>query len=317
MKKKQSTFADRAKAIKKKYSRADFDEIERKDMLKELRALRDEQEQFRIDNGLDMEDQEEQQEFAPGGPYTGPTKINPFSPVNINTTKLAPNANAISPSGASPTQYRQIQSSALPFAVSALSSGIGNIAGMISARDQGMSKVSLPKMAAEQINLEPERVNMQRNYANALNIGLANSRNVGNPANAYANQISMITGLTDSLGSGQSQSYMNETNTNAQFRQQANQANQQTKVQEILENNRLAKQYTDTIAGYRDALSGVIPQALSDYRAQKSQDTWMSSMGKDYGLYEPIPTTFMEKFKSGMFGPSYRVLGRRNPNIVQ
>jgi DNA-binding ferritin-like protein (Dps family) len=47
MKKQPKTFAERAKAIQKRYPRSEWDAIERKDMLKELRALKDEQEQVR------------------------------------------------------------------------------------------------------------------------------------------------------------------------------------------------------------------------------------------------------------------------------
>ena len=49
------TFAERARALKKKYRRADYDEIEKKELISELRKLRDEQEKFRVDNELDNE----------------------------------------------------------------------------------------------------------------------------------------------------------------------------------------------------------------------------------------------------------------------
>jgi len=69
--KKQKTFADRAKEIKKKYPRAEWDKIERKDMMKELEELREEQEEYKTAIGIaedaDAQDAEEQEEMKHGG----------------------------------------------------------------------------------------------------------------------------------------------------------------------------------------------------------------------------------------------------------
>ena len=51
-KKKQLTFADRARAIKKKYPRADWDATEHKDMINELNNLKTEQEKVRATMGV-------------------------------------------------------------------------------------------------------------------------------------------------------------------------------------------------------------------------------------------------------------------------
>ncbi len=52
-KKNKKTFAQRAKDIKKKYPRAEWDPIEKQDMINELRGLRAEQERYRKESGIE------------------------------------------------------------------------------------------------------------------------------------------------------------------------------------------------------------------------------------------------------------------------
>jgi hypothetical protein len=78
MAKKVKTFADRAKEIKKKYSRADWDKLERDDMIKELRALRDEQEEERSAMGIAeyANKADEEESYPNGGEITNTPYVN-------------------------------------------------------------------------------------------------------------------------------------------------------------------------------------------------------------------------------------------------
>ena len=63
LKRKNETFADAAKRISKKYTRADFDTAEKADLDKELSMLAQEQEQYKVDNNIGQNKQ-----MGEGGP---------------------------------------------------------------------------------------------------------------------------------------------------------------------------------------------------------------------------------------------------------
>ena len=62
MKKKIISYADQVRNIKKRFPRATWDSIERKDMLDELSKLKDHQEEFRQANGMSDDQQQQQPE---------------------------------------------------------------------------------------------------------------------------------------------------------------------------------------------------------------------------------------------------------------
>jgi hypothetical protein len=361
--KNKETFASRARKIKNKYTRAEWDMLEKKDMMKELSALRDEQEAMRAAMGIadyaDQQDQQEEQMAYGGGMYDGlnntqylkndrglmkmpwemanesslayqaPFEGTPyrgtqnqidkvFAQPQLNYNSTLGSGIKTGPTSSSEGQYQPIQSSALPFAVSAGVSAIGDIASMISARRNMPKSVNLPRMTAEQINLQPQREALQRGYNTASNVMLRNARDVSSPANAYANQIAGQSGLMDSFGTQMGQSYMNEANTNAQMRQQAGMQNQQVGAQEALQNMQLKQQNAQVKNQFINSLSQTIPNALRDYRQQVNQDNMINMMGLDYGAYDKVNPnmTFMEKLQMGLLGGHNRtILNRRDPRI--
>lgn len=320
MKQKIKSFADRAREIKNRYKRADYDEIEQNELKAELRKLRDEQEQFRIDSGI-AED-EESEEYKCGGKYDGGgiyvSGNRPVAEVKnqIPTMRydLAGDLNTTTPKDG--FTYQTPQSSILPTLISAGTSLAGNIIGANRADKLSRQSVVLPRTTAEQINLEPERQALTRKYNTASNVMLRNARDMSSPGAAYANQITGITSLTDSLGSGLSQSYMNEANTNAQYRTQANTMNAEIGAKEALTNMDLKNTYLNQANQYRDAAISTIPAALRDYREQVNQDNLISTFGRDYGLYSKIPIneTFTEKLKRNILGNRYNMYNRQFVN---
>lgn len=327
MKKKEMTFADQARKLKKRYSRADYDPVEKKELYEALKQLKEEQEEFREITGVA---DEEQEEYAIGGnffdllyntnafsklPYAN--TMSPVMPTNIGTNiakETSQLANVLPNNTFSP-----ISSSIVPSAISTGVSLIGNLAGMIGAKKRAESEqISLPRVAAEQISLEPQREDLRREANTARNVALRNARDVSSPGAAYANQISGVRSIMDSLGSGLGQSYMTEQNTNAQYRNQAALANQQMGAQQTMYNSQIRDKYLTQADQYRDAAFQAIPQGIQDYRAQVSQDQMLSTIGKDYGLYQQNNpnATFREKLMNSLFGTPYGVYNREYINSL-
>lgn len=325
------TFAERARALEKKYKRAKYDPFEKEELTNELRKLRDEQEEYRINTGI--ADEENEVEQYPLGGFTS----NPFLFQNItgaspsitavpsmmvNAPSVSPIAgysNIMSPTNSGSPTYETPKSSILPTAISTAFSLAGNIAGMRNAKELAKkNQISLPRTTAEQISLEPQRESLRREAGTATNVALKNARDVSSPGQAYANQIAGVSSIYDSLGTGLAQSYMNEANTNAQMRQQTNLANMEAGARERMYNAEIRDRYLNQAAGYRDAAFQAIPEGLRDYRAQRSQDMWMANMGKDYGLYNKINpnATFREKLMNSLFGSPYGVYNRDYINSI-
>ena len=368
MKKNKKTFAQRAKEIQSKYSRAEFDPIERRDMMKELAALRDEQESVR--EAMNIADKsDEMDQMAKGGyfKYDGKNKSqylpniyntnspalnfisdNPYgNPIDLsqpkefknsfnsteynNTSKYAPYVYTIPVSDNSQIAadnvynqklgfnesmkgaFRPLQTSFTPYAVSAAASMLGDLGSLASMYKTRPDTLNLPRVAPTKVNLQPERELAGRTYNTNRNIMLKNSRDVSSPAGAYANQIAGLSSLQDSYGNIMGQSYMNEANTNAQLQQQANMTNAQFAAEEAKTNLQLRKELSDVQSGMIGSISETIPKALRDYRSDYSQNMLMNIMGKDYGLYEPVPQfrNSWERFLYSMKGPQYRILNRQ------
>lgn len=399
MAKKEKTFADRAKEIKKSYPRADWDSMERKDMLKELSELRDEQEEARAIQGIADHADNIDTQMAMGGvvrDYTDKKDMYGYfaNSLNLNTqdnvmsqnsnhtyntypknellkgnlaiNKLSDYGDALNSYGAiqgresgvtdrvyssTPTiapelkmtgtkyfndqvqksnisnlkapnvggepsvaannlfnslenpqlvdassnnlktledKYQLPQTSALPFAISAGMSAIGDIAGLMYSNKNTPKSVSLPRVQPTKIDLQPQREALQRGYNTASNVMLKNSRDVSSPVNAYANQIAGTSQLMDSFGTQMGQSYMNEANTNAQYADKASQANAEIGSREAIMNAQLKTQKNQNNAQYINSLANTIPMAMRDYNQQSNQTNMMNLMGKDYGMYEKI-----------------------------
>ncbi len=309
----KETFAARARALKKKYKRAEYDELEKKELIEELRKLRDEQESFRADNGIDVgEGQSEEVEQ-----YDGITNVSSFLPATA--PRLNMDLSKVGLAGATSPEYGPITSSILPSLISTGSSLLGNILGANKANKLAdTEQINIPRIAPEQISLEPQREAMRRDASTATNIALRNARDVSSPGAAYANQVAGVGSIYDSLGTGLGQSYMTEQNTNAQMRQSANQSNLESDLRGSMFNAQLRSRYLDEASAYRDAAFQAIPEGLRDYRAQRSQDQWMSTMGKDYGLYQKTNpnATFKEKLLNSLFGNPYSIKNREYINSL-
>ena len=327
----KKTFAQRARELEKKYKRAKYDPVEKEELAAELRKLRDEQEAFRAD--ADVDDDTSVDHMPDGGtinpfglsnitgiPYgsTGVPSMGPLAPIMPTGNKYN-NLFAAAPTSGSGDEYGSIKSSIVPSLISTGVSLAGNIAGMIGAKKNAKTAgINIPRVAPEQISLEPQRESLRREAGTARNVMLRNARDVSSPGAAYANQIAGIGSIYDSLGSQSGQSYMTEQNTNAQMRQSANQSNLESELRGSMFNAQMKDKYNTEASAYRDAAFQAIPEGLRDYRAQRSQDQWMSTMGKDYGLYQKTNpnATFKEKLLNSLFGNEYGVYNREYMNFL-
>ncbi len=328
----KKTFAQRARELEKKYKRAKYDPVEKEELVSELRKLREEQEAFRAD--ADIDGDTSVNEMPDGGvinpfglsnitgiPYgsTGVPSMGPLAPMLPNSTKGYANLFAAAPKVGESDEYGPIKSSIVPSLISTGVSLAGNIAGMIGAKKNAKTAgINIPRVAPEQISLEPQRESLRREAGTARNVMLRNARDVSSPGAAYANQIAGVGSIYDSLGSQSGQSYMTEQNTNAQMRQSANQANLESDLRGSMFNAQMRDKYNTEASAYRDAAFQAIPEGLRDYRAQGSQDQWMSAMGKDYGLYQKTNpnATFKEKLMNSLFGNEYGVYNREYINSL-
>ena len=313
------TFAERARALKKKYKRADYDEIEKQELISELRKLRDEQEKFRIDNGLGEENNSDIEKYDG---ITGSSFLPAKSPslgMDLSKQGLV-GSDKPQLVGSDKPQYDELSSSILPTAISTGFNLVGNLIGAASARKRANAvNIDLPRVAPEQVSLASEREALKRSYNTASNVAQRNARDISSPAAAYANQVGAISTLTDSLGTGLSDSFMRESNQNLMLRQQANTTNAELGAREALAEAELKNRYLDKRDEYRDAAFSSIPMGLRDYREQRANDMLLSTLGKDYGLFqETNPNeTFMQKLKRQMFGSNYRVLNREYVNSLR
>lgn len=333
MKKKEKTFAERARDLKKLYPRSEWDPIERRDLEKSMRKLRDEQEETRAAMGIadhantmDQNEQEGQegQEFAIGGDLnTGVGNIGdmnqqlfnsmPDLGVNPSNNLVDASANNLQTLG---TKFQSPETSLWPSAISAASSVIGDVAGLMNYNKNMPKSISLPRLAPTKINLQPQREALQRGYNTTSNTMLRNSRDVSSPGNAYANQIAGLSALTDSLGNQMGQSYMNEANTNAQLALQTGNRNTEIGSREVMTNLGLKENRINTQNQYINSLSQTIPMALRDYRQQANDTNMVDMSGKDFGLYSRYNPnmTFAEKMRLGILGPHYDIQNRRYAN---
>jgi hypothetical protein len=358
--KKQKTFADRAKEIKKKFPRAEWDKIERKDMMAALAKLRDEQEEFKTAMGIandadqmDAEEQgepqgvpeEEEGEEAMGGHFIrgnmgstyarggGLKYYDGYGDSKLSLGNLGGMNSNVNQSGFSarpsntlmgtnnqfkaPAQFQSPTDSFLPFAISGAASLIGDIAGLSNINKNMPSNLNMPRVAPQNISLQAQREGLQRGYNTASNIALKNSRDVSNPANAYANQVAGLSALTDSYGTQMGQSWMAEANANRQAGMEASQMNAQLASREAMGNMELQSQKAQMKAPYINSLAQTVPSMFRDYRQQVNDTNMINNMGKDYGQYEQVNPNEkpIDRILAQMFGRRTYTLNKLDPRI--
>lgn len=307
MAKKELTYADQAKALIKKYSRASFDATEKAELDGALKALADEQEQFRQANGMNND----QQQFAEGGglfdsmsqyqqdsgnsygftPYQSNQYSMPAVNLNQNTGDAASlsfgNAPQVGQEGMSYSPYK---TSIIPSLVSGATSLIGNMYLSKKAGEQPYTLMKSPRVNAQEVSLQAERDAAKRRGVVAAANAKQNVKNTARTRGEYLSNVGATqVGLDRNLSDVYGQSYQREAQMNAAERARAQQINAQMAAQEAqynanIENQAMSQRHANQMA-YQSAAMQAIPQTIQDINAIRGQDRMISSMGQDYGLF--------------------------------
>lgn len=305
MKKNTKTFADRARAIEKKYSRAKFDPIEASDMERELESLMKEQEQYREVMG--MNNQEEmcgggKMSHAGGGPLDD---IENYVSNDVATTMSAnsnidiPEITQIKPLQAFWNRNKKYTPSVL--------SGASNIAGnLILANMANKNKPTYtPTLATpEKINLEPQADQLRKNATVAKNVALRNARNLGvNAGQTLANMGAIGADVDRNLDTNLTNLYMGQEQANVGAANQFNLANMGEINRGNLINMQLDQQALQDKLGYYGAAMSSIPGVMKDInlinadeKTKQMYRNYINSLGRNYfysgNLFGAVPMNY-------------------------
>jgi hypothetical protein len=114
-----------------------------------------------------------------------------------------------------------------------LASNIGNLNDLIEA-GQATDANDFGRMNPNLVDYSAQRKELEKQAGVSRAISRENARNAGGAGAAMTNQVIANALIGSNLGSGLSESYMTEANTNAQIKNQAEQVNHQTRIQEKL-----------------------------------------------------------------------------------
>lgn len=291
-KKKNKTFAERARDIIKKYKRANWDSIEKEQLNRELAALAQEQEQYKQANGINDDGEQYQQQYATGS-YLTPRGLN--TDFNIDTTQLASSAPPLiysqntrsTSAGMLPTAgLSNYSTSIIPsIASGAITAGANMLMANRAMKD--IPKMNLSRLSPEEISLARERRNIQKEGERASRINRYNAARGARTrgeylSNAAAADAAINRGTTGAL----SNLYSQEEQLNAQERARVNQLNAQIEAQEA-QTNFLAQQgaRADRDA-YTSAAIQAIPQTMMNIANIRQQDALINSLGEDYSIMQ-------------------------------
>ena len=131
----------------------------------------------------------------------------------------------------------------------------------------GIENTKYERYSPNTINLEPQRMQLRKQAANARAIQNQNLRNVSNNAGQYiANSVAGNVGIYDNLGSGLSQSYMTEENANAQIKNQAGMMNTEIGNRQIDANDQNKMAYLKAATDAATSLSSAYRTNAKDGR---------------------------------------------------
>lgn len=295
-KKNKLTFSQRARLIEKKYPKAGWDPIEKRDMEGELNALMEEQEQVRTSMGLT-----DQEQMAGGGKmkyqagsfiptdYINPITNSPTQTI-IDSAQPLPETNQLEldklnyvdrpfiPKGES---FMDKNKQYLPYAASGLSNIASNLilANMAKRNQPRMS----PAMAiAERINLEPQAEALRKQAGATKNVAMRNARNLGvNAGSALANMGAIGAQVDRGLGQNLTSLYMQQEGANVGAQNRVNMLNTQSQNRANMMNTQLDQQALENRLGYTGAALGTLPGVMRDVRADKA-DSEMRDVMRSY-----------------------------------
>jgi len=297
--KNKPTFAARAKEIIKRFPRSDFDKIEKEQLDRELAALAQEQEQYRQENGMANDNQ---QEYS-GGSYLTPRGLD--TNFNIDTTQLAqsyqPQQSLDMTStnrGMLPTEgLSNYSTSIIPsIASGAITTGANLL--MANRAMDDVPQLQLGRLSPEEISLARERAGIQRESDTAGRIARSNAARGSRTRGEYlstaaAQEAAMNRGTTSALSQLASQ----EARMNAAERARVSEANARLQAQEATANMRAEQMARANRDAYTSAAIQAIPQTMQNVAGIRQQDALINSLGQDYsiGQYQDPSLNWFQK----------------------
>lgn len=264
MKSKPQSFAKRANALIKKYSRASFDKTEKDELNNELAKLSQEQESFRESNGL-----------TSPSPSDGVPKFDGLS----GSSFLGGNPN-VSDENLSP-----YSTSIIPSVLSGATSMIGNSI-MAANSGNGHTKVQPQRIDPVKYSLDAERKNASDNADLSRNITSRNVRDGARTSGEYlANMNAIGAGIDRTLSSVNRDSYGREANMNASEIGRTRQVNAGMKMEADRFNSVLDSRIKSDRDAYTSAAISSMPQMTRDINAIQGQDALVNSLGEDYQIF--------------------------------
>jgi hypothetical protein len=304
---KNKTFADRARELTKKYTRAEFDETEKNELESRLAELAAEQEKYKEANGLNEEtNNQELKQFNLGGPFD-PTYGSSGAGYSSGYSYQEPTQQSQSSGFFQNLGQNMTESGAMqyiPSLASGIVSTIGNIQGAKRAREHysdlaGMIK-DTPKIQSmsqtpQLLNLEMERSNIRKDFDDSKRIAARNIKNVSRGRGEYLSAVtSAQTSADRNKAKSLSESYLNEAKYNAAARERAQSSNIANKMRADQYNvgmdyetqklrQSIANQGFGAEQQYRDAAWQIPGQMTKDMLGQYQQNQMIRSLGQDYG----------------------------------
>ena len=297
--KNKPTFAARAKEIIKRFPRSDFDKIEKEQLDRELAALAQEQEQYRQENGMANDNQ---QEYS-GGSYLTPRGLD--TNFNIDTTQLAQSYQpqqaldmTSTNRGMLPTEgLSNYNTSIIPsIASGAITTGANLL--MANRAMDNVPQLQLGRLSPEEISLARERAGIQRESDTVGRIARSNAARGSRTRGEYlstaaAQEAAMNRGTTSALSQLASQ----EARMNAAERARVSEANARLQAQEATANMRAEQMARANRDAYTSAAIQAIPQTMQNVAGIRQQDALINSLGQDYsiGQYQDPSLNWFQK----------------------
>ena len=191
--------------------------------------------------------------------------------------------------------------------LSAIPGVAAGIVNLIRARQKNpYTKISLPTIQAQTINLENQRAAL-REQANLAQANTSRSLlNAAPTAGAYmANMTNASTSLNRNLGNALTQSYLSEAEFNAKARMQADAMNAEMKAKEMMYNSRLDNAWRNRndalMAAGISQIGSSIVKAVQQHEQSKQDALKLNMMNPDFYVSE----TYKNKAGEEIANPSW------------
>jgi hypothetical protein len=292
-KKQHKTFADRARELVKKYPRASFDPIEKRELDEALAALQEEQDAFKIKHGIRSQ--------APNEPEGAPTMLEKgtdpeyMTPVNTELwpsvkydaralAKNLPFADRYSKQSKRDPEYTPVKTELWPTIASGATSLAGNLLLANRALNQSRRDLVKPRtMVAPTIDLSRARTELASQSALARTTAMRNLRDASTSrGQLLAGTAATSIGLNRALSGAMADSYNREAelNFNAQTRAAEMNAQLAAEADRLNAQNRMLG--IDKSNEYLAGAFEVPGQVTRDINQIKEQDRKFSAMGGRY-----------------------------------